>query len=148
MTPEEFAIEIQKTFEKLKKFNPDFVSISIGGVSTGSGDVEVEILNEDPSLPDDSPDCAIVEIFSYDADVSVIDAGIGSYEFWGAKGNDTHMQNEIQSFKMTDNWPVELKWLEEIIAEKVCEAISELDPGDNDGDRYCGDERDDYDDRY
>jgi hypothetical protein len=129
------SIELQQTFELLKKLKPGLVSISVGGITSASGDAEVEFINEDPDLPENDPNETIIECFGYDAEVNVIDAGIGAYEFWGAKGVDSHMQNEVQSLEMTDTWPDELKWLEDIIAEKICDAISELDP-DNNEDYY------------
>jgi hypothetical protein len=138
--------ELAEIFDKLKKFKPEHTSVSVGNIASTSGDVEVEIINEDPNAPEDDPDGLIIESFGYDADVDVIDAGIGAYEFWGAKGNDSHMQNEVQSIKLTDEWPEELKWLVEIIEEKICDGIAEMEPSDDrDGDDYY-DEPDDFPD--
>lgn len=132
--------EVSEIFDKLKKFNPAHTSVSIGKVTGMSGDVEVEIINEDPNAPEDDPDGVIIECFGYEADVDVIDAGIGAYEFWGAKGTDTHMQNEVQELHLTDEWPDELKWLAEIIEQKIIDAIGELEPEDTrDGDDYYDD---------
>ena len=128
---EEYAILLNNVFETLKKFKPEHTCINIGNVTASSSDVEVEIINEDPNYNGNEEDLVVIETFGFDADVSVIDGGIGAYEFWGAKGVDSHMQNEIQSLKMTDPWPEELKWLKEIIEEKVCEAIAEADVDDS-----------------
>ncbi len=134
-------MDLAQVFEDLKKFNPSFTTFSLlSKVSECGGEIEVEILNEDPDY-NERDECYVVWTFNYDADTKVVDGGIGHYEFWGAKGCDSHMQNEVQSVTLTDEWPEELKWLASRIEERICDAIEELEPDttpDWDGD-YWGD---------
>jgi hypothetical protein len=118
--------ELLKSFEILKTFKPEHTSVTINGVTANSSEVEVEILNEDPDFNGPDEYASVVETFDFDADISVEDVGIGAYEFWGFKGVDSHLQYEVNSLKLTDEWPEELKWLAEIIEEQIYDSITEL----------------------
>jgi hypothetical protein len=69
-------------------------------------------------------------------DASVEDNGIGSYEFWGAKGNDVQMGWVIDKLQFETPWPPALAGKADAILEEVGDAIAEMDVPDKDDEDY------------
>lgn len=104
-------------WKKIEEMDSDFKA------STSDFDVMVTFygIDENNEEVDET-----IELY-VEVETHVEDFGIGSYEFWGFKGNDSQLGIEIDSIKISDPFPPELKIWEERLEERLCDAIRECD---------------------
>lgn len=105
---------------------------------------DVNLMVFDPSKGQDEPGVTIATFVN--CKCSVEDFGIGSYEFWGAKGVDTCIGYMVDELEFGENFPPIMNdiinKLEECFVEEVGELTVEVDNDrepdydDGDYDRY------------